>query len=39
MKEREMQRLAELLAGAIKGSNVKAEVNKLRTDFPEMQYT
>ena len=39
MKEREMQRLAELLAGAIKGSDVKADVNKLRADFPELQYT
>jgi glycine hydroxymethyltransferase len=38
MKEPQMQRLAELIAGAIKGSNVKADVNKLRADFPELQF-
>ena len=38
MKEPQMQRLAELIAGAIKGSNVKAEVNALRAEFPELQF-
>ena len=33
-----MQRLAELMAGAIKGTSVKAEVNALRAEFPELQY-
>jgi glycine hydroxymethyltransferase len=39
MREPEMQRLAELLAGAIKGSNVKDEVHALRAAYAELQYT
>jgi glycine hydroxymethyltransferase len=39
MREPEMQRLAELLAGAIKGKPVKDEVHALRSSFPELQYT
>ncbi|HLF71580.1 MAG TPA: serine hydroxymethyltransferase [Dehalococcoidia bacterium] len=38
MKEPQMQRLAELMAGAIKGTSVKDEVNALRASFPTMQY-
>jgi glycine hydroxymethyltransferase len=38
MGEAEMQCLAELLAGAINGKNVKPDVNKLRAAFQEMQY-
>jgi glycine hydroxymethyltransferase len=34
----QMGRLADLIAGAIKGTNVKAEVNALRGEFAEMQY-
>jgi glycine hydroxymethyltransferase len=39
MGEAEMQRLAELLAAAIKGTAVKDEVKALRAAFPELQYT
>ncbi|MPZ49883.1 MAG: serine hydroxymethyltransferase [Dehalococcoidia bacterium] len=39
MAETEMRRLAELLAGAIKGSNVKPDIAALRAAFPELQYT
>jgi hypothetical protein len=38
MKEPEMQQLASLLAGAIKGSKVKDAVNKLRGGFTDLQY-
>ncbi len=38
MKEQEMQRLAELIAACIKGTNVKSDVNALRAEFAEMQY-
>ena len=38
MKEDGMERLAELLADAIRGKTVKAEVNKLRSQYTEMQY-
>ena len=38
MKEAEMQSLATLLAGAIKGSNVKDAVNQLRGGFTDLQY-
>jgi glycine hydroxymethyltransferase len=38
MGEPEMQRLAELMAGAIQGKKVKADVNALRGAFQEMQY-
>jgi glycine hydroxymethyltransferase len=38
MKESEMQRLAALIEAAIKGSNVKPDVNKLRGEFPELHY-
>jgi hypothetical protein len=31
-----MQRLAELIAACIKGRDVKAEVNRLRGEFPTM---
>ena len=39
MKEPEMGRVAELIADAIRGMNVKDEVNKLRAQFTKMQYT
>ena len=39
MKEPQMQRLAELMAACIKGTNVKDEVTKLRQEFPTLQYT
>lgn len=35
----EMQSLAELMAAAIKGANVKDGVNALRASFQELQYT
>ena len=38
MKEPEMGELAALIAGAIKGSEVKAAVSKLRGRFEEVQY-
>lgn len=38
MGEREMERLAELMAACIRGRNVRAEVNKLRGEFLQMQY-
>ncbi len=38
MAEAEMKRLAELIAAAIKGKAVKAEVNALRAAFPELHY-
>lgn len=38
MKEADMARLAELLAAAIRGRNVKGEVNPLRSEFLEMQF-
>jgi glycine hydroxymethyltransferase len=38
MNEPEMQRLAELMAACIKGTDVKAEVNRLRGHFPNLQY-
>ncbi len=38
MKEDAMERLAELLADALRGKSVKAEVNKLRAQYTEMQY-
>jgi glycine hydroxymethyltransferase len=38
MSSPEMQRLAELMAACIKGTNVKAEVNRLRAEFPTMLY-
>ena len=38
MKEDAMERLAELMADAIRGKAVKAEVNKLRGQYTEMQY-
>jgi len=38
MKEADMQRLAELMAGIIKGRDLKDEVNKLRGEFLELQY-
>ncbi len=38
MKEDAMERLAELLADAIRGKSVKAEVNRLRGQYTEMQY-
>ncbi|HEU5370641.1 MAG TPA: serine hydroxymethyltransferase [Ktedonobacterales bacterium] len=38
MKAEAMERLAELLADAIRGKHVKAEVNKLRGQYTEMQY-
>lgn len=38
MKEQEMQRLAELIAACIKGTNVKPDINALRAEFPELQY-
>ena len=38
MKEADMARLAELLAAAIRGRNVKGEVNRLRSEFLEMQF-
>lgn len=39
MKEADMERLAELVAGIIKGKDLKTEVNKLRSEFLELQYT
>jgi glycine hydroxymethyltransferase len=38
MGEAEMQRLAELLAAAIKGNGVRHEVRALRGAFPELRY-
>jgi glycine hydroxymethyltransferase len=38
MKEPAMQQLATLIAGAVKGSNVKDAVAKLRAGFQEVQY-
>jgi glycine hydroxymethyltransferase len=38
MKEPQMQRLAELMAACIKGTPVKTDVNKLRAEFPTLQY-
>lgn len=38
MREPDMGRLAELMAAAIRGQNVKAEVNRLRSEFLEMQF-
>ena len=38
MKEPQMQRLAELMAACIKGTNVKADVNRLRQEFLTLQY-
>ncbi len=38
MKEADMQRLAELMAAAIRGKDVKADVNALRARFLEMHY-
>jgi glycine hydroxymethyltransferase len=39
MREQEMQRLAELIAACIKGTAVQPEVNALRAEFAELQYT
>ncbi len=39
MREPEMQRLAELMAACIKGTPVQSEVNALRADFAELQFT
>jgi glycine/serine hydroxymethyltransferase len=38
MQENEMQRLAGLMADAIKGQKVGDAVQTLRTDFPELHY-
>ncbi len=38
MLETDMPRLAELLAASIRGREVKAEVNRLRSEFLEMQF-
>jgi glycine hydroxymethyltransferase len=38
MKEGDIQELAGLIAGAIKGSSLKDEVNKLRERFSTLQY-
>jgi glycine hydroxymethyltransferase len=38
MKEPAMQRLAELIAAAVKGRNVKQDVNRLRAEYPELEY-
>jgi hypothetical protein len=38
MQESEMQRLAGLMAEAIKGQIVGEAVQMLRTDFPELHY-
>ena len=38
MKERQMRQLAELMAGAIKGSDVKQAVHDLRGFFQEVGY-
>jgi glycine hydroxymethyltransferase len=38
MRTAEMQRLAELMAGAIRGKSVRDEVKKLRGAFSELQY-
>ena len=38
MKEPDMQRLASLMAAAIEGKDVKADVNKLRGGFLEMRF-
>ncbi len=38
MKEDAMEQLAELMADAIRGKSVKAEVHKLRGHYTEMQY-
>ena len=38
MKEGDIEQLATLMAGAIKGSNVKDDVNKLRARFDVLQY-
>ncbi len=39
MREAEMGQLAELMASAIRGKSVKAEVNRFRGKYVEMQYT
>ena len=39
MREQEMQRLADLIAACIKGTAVQPEVNALRAEFAELQYT
>jgi glycine hydroxymethyltransferase len=39
MREQEMHRLAELIAACIKGTAVQPEVNALRAEFAELQYT
>jgi glycine hydroxymethyltransferase len=39
MREQEMHRLAELIAACIKGTAVQPEVNALRAEFSELQYT
>jgi glycine hydroxymethyltransferase len=39
MQERDMQRLAGLLADAIKGKQVREPVHALRADFPTLHYT
>jgi hypothetical protein len=38
MKEQQMQQLAELIAGAIKGSDVRQAVADLRGYFQEVGY-
>jgi glycine hydroxymethyltransferase len=38
MNEPQMQRLAELMAACVKGTDVKADVNALRGSFPVLQY-
>lgn len=38
MKEADMQRLATLMAEIIKGKDLKAEINKLRGEFLELQF-
>jgi glycine hydroxymethyltransferase len=38
MKEPDMQRLASLMVAAIQGKDVKADVNRLRSEFLQMQF-
>jgi glycine hydroxymethyltransferase len=38
MREAEMGQIAELMAAAIRGRNVKGEVNAFRGRYVEMQY-
>jgi hypothetical protein len=38
MKEPDIEALAGLMAAAIKGKDVKADVNKLRGSFTKLQY-